>query len=257
MPVSDQDPRAPLAATISPLVAAGDAADIRAALEWASRAGYRGVQFSATDPAMRPRDLSNSARRDLAATLARLELECSGIDLFLPAAHLSDATHVTRAHEAIVAAIELGAVLGRAPVTIPLAPGDDLEVRTAISADAQRHGVAVLLPVVQPDECAAIASPFAASVDCAATLAAGVRPEDVVLRARAALGGVRLVDLQRSGLRGPILEPRESRLDVVALRASLDAVAFGRCLVVDARQWADPRASLERVLARWNGLGLR
>lgn len=257
MPVSDTDPRSPLAATISPLVAAGDCADIRAALEWASRAGYRGVQLSATDPALRPRDLSQSARRDLAATLARLELSCAGIDLFLPSAHLSDPVHVSRAFEAIVAAIELGSVLGRAPVTIPLGPREELEVRAAISAVAQRQGVPVLLPVVQADECAAVAAPFAASIDCAAALAAGSRPEDLVLRAHARLGGIRLVDLQRSGLRGPILEPRESRLDALELRASLDAVAFDRMLVVDARQWNDPRASLERVLERWNALSLR
>lgn len=254
MPNGQTDDRPALAATISPLVSARELPDTRAALEWASGMGYRGVQLSATDPETRPRDLSASARRDLAATLARLELVCSGIDLFLPPSHLADAAHVGRAFEAVEATLEFAGQLGRAPVTIPLSPADEFEVRLAIAERASRLGVPVLLPVVGADELPKLVAPFAASIDCAGALAAGARPEELVARAGPALGGVRLVDLWRSGLRGPILEPRESRLDALLLRIALETAAFRGLSVVDARQWSGPRAGLERSLERWNAL---
>ena len=65
------------------------------------------------------------------------------------------------------------------------------------------------------------------------------------------LGGVRVVDLLRSGMRGPIHEPRESRLDAMALRAVLDVASFRGIPVMDARQWPDPRAGLARSIERW------
>jgi len=253
------DERPALAATIAPLVAARECADTREALAWASAAGYRGVQLSATEPELRPRELSQSARRDLAATMTRLELVCSGIDFFLPPSHLVDPAHVSRALEAIEAALELAAFLGRAPVTIPLGPGEECEIRHAIAASASRLGVEVLLPVVRAEEADGLARPFAASVDGASVLGAGGRPEDLVASlggagGRGVLGGVRVVDLWRSGLRGPILEPRESRLEALALRIALETSAFRGLPVVDARQWQQPRRGLEAVLERWAAL---
>jgi len=270
------DGRPALAATVAPLVAARECADVREALVWASEAGCRGVQLSATEPELRPRDLSQSARRDLAATLARLELACSGIDFFLPPSHLVDPAFVTRALEAIDGALELAAFLGRAPVTIPLGPTEDCVARHAIAASASRLGVEVLLPVVRPEDAAGLAPPFLASVDCASVLGAGGRPEDLVARLAgggagggprsvsgggsgggsgvATLGGVRLVDLWRSGLRGPILEPRESRLEALALRITLETSGFRGLSVIDARQWQSPRRGIEAVLERWSSL---
>ena len=243
-----------LAATISPLVLSRDFADVREALAWVSRSGYRGVQLSAAEPGMRPRDLSASARRDFAATLARHELVCSGIDLFLPASHLTDPQHATRAFDAIEAALEFAALLGRAPLTLPLGPREECELRAPIGAVAERLGVRVLLPTVEAAEVAALAEPFAASVDCASVLAAGARPEELVARCGAHLGGVRIVDLWRSGLRGPIGEPRESRLDALALRIAVETAGFRGLSLMDARQWLQPRQGLEQALERWNGL---
>ncbi|MEY4116836.1 MAG: hypothetical protein RLZZ116_164 [Planctomycetota bacterium] len=255
MPASHIDPRPALAATISPLVSSRTCADTRTALEWLGAAGYRGVQLSATDPETRPRELSMSARRDLAATMTRLELACSGIDLFIPPAHFADPAHMARAFEATEAAIEFAAMLGRVPVTVPLAPKDAGDFLSAMTAAAARHGVDVLLPIVEPNELELLSPPFTASVDCAAVLAAGGDPAALACRAQARLGGVRLVDLGRAGLRVPILEPRESRLDALALRIALDTIAFTRSPVVDARQWAEPAQGLAAVLSRWSALG--
>jgi hypothetical protein len=58
MPVRTQHP---VAATVAPL---GDPAS---AFAWLSAAGIRGAQLSATQPGMRPRELGESARRDLRA----------------------------------------------------------------------------------------------------------------------------------------------------------------------------------------------
>jgi len=115
----------------------------------------------------------------------------------------------------------------------------------------------VLLPlhaVPTAEASAALEPPCAASVDCAAVLAAEGRPEEVIARLGSRLGGVRLVDLLRSGLRGPILEPRESRLDALSVRLALEVSGFQGLPVIDARQWHDPRGGIAQSVARWNAL---
>lgn len=253
MRVSETDPRPLLAATISPLVSAREFGGTREALEWASAVGFRGIQFSASDPETRPRGLSQSARRDLQATLQRLELMCSGIDLFLPVAHLSDPAHMSRAFDAILSAIELCAVLGRVPLTLPIASPDETPLRAEIAAVASHAGVSILVGSPPAGQASGVSPPFAVSVDCASVLAAAGDPAMLLARLGRDLGGVRLVDLLRSGLRGPIGEPRESRLDIIGVQAALDAAAFTGLLVADARQWASPRAGLEATLERWSG----
>jgi hypothetical protein len=254
LPSNRSDSRPAIAATIAPLVASGACIDVRAALAWSSEVGFRGVQISALEPGLRPRDLSASARRDFAGTLARHELQCAGIDFFLPPAHLTDPAHAARAFDAIEATLEFAAQLGRAPVTLPLGPRVSCELRPAIAASADRLGVRVLLPATEEADLAAMAEPFAASIDCASVLAAGARPEELVSRSGAHLGGVRIVDLWRSGLRGPIAEPHESRLDALALRMAVETARFRGLCVLDARQWLQPRTGLQQSLARWNGL---
>ena len=266
------DTRPNLAATIAPLAAGEAALGIREALAWISSLGYRGVQLNAADPATRPRDLGPSARRDLAATLARHELCCAGIDLFVPPAHFLDPAHQSRALDAVLSAIGLAADLGRAPVTAPLPDEPQSEraaastsgIRQAIAAEAARVGVAVLLTAPVPagsvaSSPAPIEPPFRAFLDCAAVLAAQGSPELEIARLGAALGAVRVVDLLRSGLRGPILEPRESRLDALAVRMACEiapAARDGRPIaIVDARQWTDPRGGIERSIVRWRALG--
>ena len=70
------------------------------------------------------------------------------------------------------------------------------------------------------------------------------------------LVSARLCDLLRSGLRGPIGDPQEGRLDVAAYRAALAGSAYRRSVVVDLRQWPDPWAGLERTAEVWQE-GLR
>lgn len=244
-------PRPRLAATVAPLVASGACAGLREALAWASVTGFPAVQLSVVDSELKPREFGPSARRDLAATLSRLELSCAGIDMFLPAAHLADPMLVSRAVESVVAAIEFAADFGRAPVTVPLAADAPAEVISALAGAAEHSGVELLLPVVRAADGIGLSRPRLASVDCASALGAGQSPQQLVLALGKRVGGVRLVDLMRSGLRGPILEPRETRLDALALRIALDAIGFERTPVVDARQWSQPQRGLEATLVRW------
>jgi len=269
MPTGDSDPRPFLAATVAPLVepgaAGGDGAALRDAIAWMAGLGLRGVQFSAAFAATRPRDLDRSARRDLAATIARHELLCSGIDLFIPPAHFTDPALVTRAVDAVLGAIGLASDLGRVPLTAPIPTEGAVEARAAAAESALRLGVPLLEPVTAVSDAGAAppAPPFLASVDTAAVLAAGGDPVSAVASLGRSLGGVRVVDLLRSGLRGPILERGESRLDAGALRMALElaeplagtAGGAGRILaVLDARQWTNPREGVAASVARWRAL---
>ncbi|MEY3143170.1 MAG: hypothetical protein RLY21_1663 [Planctomycetota bacterium] len=249
MPLARADARPNLAATIAPLGADASPLGVREAIAWLSELGLRGAQLSATDPATRPRDLGASARRDLRATLARHELACSGLDFFIPTAHYTDPTHVSRAFDALLGAIGLAADLGCAPVTAAIPSDVSADFRAAVGAEASRLGVAVLIPAgATPVD---IESPFAATVDCATVLGESGRPEEVIARLGPRLGGVRLVDLLRSGLRGPILEPGESRLDALAVRMAIEISGFAGLPVLDARQWQEPRQGIADSARRW------
>lgn len=265
------DPRPPLAATVGSLVEAGQGTPREALLAIAGH-GYAAVQWSATTPSMRPREFDGSARRGLAAELRRLELRCAGVDAWVPPGHLLDPTTIDRAIAAIEQAIRFAAEMvlpgGSAdlrPTVSLLLPTDaELAARPTIAGQlrealrqlsvlAEREGVAVADHAL--DRIAD--SPLAIGIDPGAFLAAGRDPSAAVLAAGARLAGARLVDCFRSGLRGPILEPGESRLDVTAYRVALECVGFHRPLVVDARQWRDPLRGLIATIERWVGGSLR
>jgi len=255
------DPRPDLSATIAPLVEGG--LDCSAALGAITNLGYRGVQWPATQPTLRPRDFDAGALRGLKSELKRLELTCSGLDVWIPPGHFLDPALLDRAVAALDAAIAFAAgvaeVTGDRPVVCTLFPskaerknsgrsGEALdEAVTALAALAEREGIAIADHAVDP------AAGIGFGVDPAACLASGVDPVARVLAAGNDLCSARLVDLFRSGLRGPVGESGESRLDVSAYRATLDIVGFRRAVVVDARQWREPLSGLTKSLERWAG----
>ena len=79
----------------------GGGVDPRRAIEWVAgfvaSHGVRSIQLDVTMPEVRPRDLDRSGRRDLAALLRRCGLSISGLDLFIPPEHFSDAASEERA----------------------------------------------------------------------------------------------------------------------------------------------------------------
>ena len=125
-------------------------ADPRGAITRTSGLGLRAIALDATDPAIRPRNLSRSARRDLSATLRRSELDLAGIDLFLPPEHLTDPTHSQRAIDAISQACELSSELAalvggrsRNLISITLPESLDAGTREHLSSIAQRWGTMI------------------------------------------------------------------------------------------------------------------
>ena len=107
----------------------------RGALAAASRLGFRAVTISAARAGLRPRELDRSARRGLAAELRRLELHCTGIDLFLPREHYQRSEHVDRAIAAATGAIELADDLGADSVFLRLPPADAGEPADEVIAE--------------------------------------------------------------------------------------------------------------------------
>ena len=245
----------PLAVTVAPL---GDPA---AAFVWAASQGIRGVQLSATHPGMRPRDLGASARRDLRATFTRLELVASGIDAWIPAAHFMEPANAERAIDAACAACELAGELGRVPVTLQLP-------RAAVdSSDAPRRAEAIAAIVAAADRAGVLVAdasnaddapwpPVGISLDPAAVLADGGDPAAFASRAGARIASARVVDLLRSGMRGPVGSSGESRLDALAYRIALEMAGFHGLPVIDARQWIDPHAGVVVSAEAWGrGIG--
>ena len=238
--------------TVAPLGAPADA------VAWVAAQGIRGIQWSATQAGMRPRELGESARRDIRALLARHELGCSGIDAMVPPAHLVDPQHAERAIDAIRAACELAADLGRAPVTVQLPdlpPEADAragrardEAIAAIVAAAERTGVAVA------DLGGAVGAPWppvGVAIDPAAVLAGGGDPSAEAMRAGRRLRAARIVDLHRTGMRAPVGVGGASRLDPLAYRVALETAGFDGLPVIDCRQWDDPRGGVVDSLASW------
>ena len=244
-----QRSQVPLSVTIAPLGAPGDA------MAWASASGLRGVQLSVTGSGLRPRDLGPSARRDLRATLTRLELVASGIDALVPAAHFVDAATAERALDAVEGACVLAAELGRVPVTVHLPTADDevqrarrRDVLARLAAGADRVGVTLADLGGAAD---APWPPVGIGVDPAAVLAYGGDPAAAVSRAGPRLAGVRVVDLLRSGMRGPIGTPAEARLDVLAFRVAIEVGGFRGLPVIDCRQWSEPLEGVRQCADAW------
>ncbi|MBL9118612.1 MAG: sugar phosphate isomerase/epimerase [Phycisphaerae bacterium] len=270
------DPRPRLAVTLAPLVESATAnspGNAQDALGAIARMGYPAVQWSATSPGLRPRDLDASARRGIVSSMRRLELTCSGVDAWIPPGHLLDPATIDRAVGAIELAVRLAADLALGPslsasdrllrphVSLLLPSETEFAERPAVASQAKDalDGLASLaarLGVVIADHALdamqrTTRDGFGVGIDPALWVAAGRDPSAAATTAAGHLAAARLVDSFRSGMRGPILEPGESRLDVTAYRVALDLIGFRSPLVVDARQWRDPLAGVETTIRRW------
>ncbi|MBL4591362.1 MAG: hypothetical protein JKY96_05320, partial [Phycisphaerales bacterium] len=88
----------------------------RAMLDWGRSVGARGVVLDGARAGFRAREIGRSARRDLAASMRRREIEIAGIDLWIPAEHFALPEHCGRAVEVViqtcVLASELASLVG-------------------------------------------------------------------------------------------------------------------------------------------------
>lgn len=217
---------------------ASDAAGVRERLAWAVGMGYAAVALDASVPGTRPRELDRSGRRELAALLKRHGLRLSGLDLWVPRAHLAGGPNLSRAVEAVRGALGLAADLatlgaGRAMVSIEAGADAAADAVGAMRDEEQRVGAVLADHAWPPRE-----GSGGVGIDPAAMLSAGAEPVGEVLRLPAVPASARLSDSGALG-RVPV---GGGRLDVLAYEVSLVTRGYAEDLVVDLRGLKDMEA---------------
>jgi sugar phosphate isomerase/epimerase len=216
----------------------GGVPDIRWVLELARTAGYHAIQINAADPVTRPRELSRSARRDLAAHIRRHELTVSGVDLWIPNAHFSDESKLDRIVSAHLEAAQLAADLAELTagdrllcVSIPWQGAES--VLSAVADCASRIGVSVANHAYPWPDALQAENPVLVGVDPPAVVLDRADPADAVSRASSAglLRAVRLADLAASGR----VPPGEGSLNTLAFRVAIATSRLTGFVTVDVR----------------------
>jgi len=222
--------------------------DPRAAVRCAASVGTRGVALDASAKGVRPRELTRSERRGIASALRRAELECAGLDLFIPAEHLSDPAHAPRAVEALEHALAMSAELaslvgGASRALVSTALPEDLDAALARSLSEHADRVGAVLADHTPGA-AARSDTLVVGVDPARVLMSGGSPAKAGATARAH----RLSDAG-GGERVPVGSEGGS-LEVLAY-AGACAVAGARWVVIDPRGLRDPIEGARAALRAW------
>jgi sugar phosphate isomerase/epimerase len=227
-------------------------------MEWGIGAGFRAIQLDAAAPGTRARELDRSARRDIAAFLRRSGVGLSGLDLWIPAGHLTDPARGERAMEAAVQAVDLAAELSRlmedrsAATVAMMIPADWAGVARLREA-AERGGARIANYSIEDSAGPAMGSAGGMSVgigiDPAALLQRGRDPARDIAAAggRGALVQARLSDASEIGR----VQVGAGRLDVSAHRASLEVAGYRKPVVVDLRGLAEQGAAAQAALSRW------
>lgn len=244
-----------LSLALAGLEAAGDRpADVlRSQLDAARAGGCRAVQLNGAAPGVRPRELDRSGRRDIAAMLKRLELGFSGIDLFVPPEHLLSPAQQDRAVGAIGAAVEMAAELagltgGGRVVAVELPEKLTSEVRAALAATCDRHGVRLADCAWRPGLERPAAAPMALGLDPAAVLMGGGDPAAEAARLGPAVACARLSDVSAAGR----VSPGSGRLDLLAYRIALGVGGAAMPVVLDLRGVREQGGAVKRAAAAWS-----
>jgi len=223
------------------------AGDPREALDFVARAGFRYVQLSAAVPAMRPRELDRSARRDLLARLRRIELTPAGLDLWIPEEHLLDAAQMDRAVAAMVDAVELAADLGRIPLSIRLPEKTEPRHVAHLAQRAETCSV----PLAQHGP----AFPeLPRGIDPAESILAGLDPALEAARAPL-LAAARFSDADRVGGAGRVT-PGSGKLDILEYQVALLSRGFARPVTLDLRALPQPRRIAVSCRDEWESTGI-
>ncbi len=225
--------------------------DARSALVWACASGVQSVQIDATMPGLRPRELDNSARRDIRALARRHGIAVSGVDLFIPSTHFTDAAHVDRAMHAVRAALELARDLAddaSAAIVATELPEKVSDATLAeLRASTQKLGAVLADCAWPPRTLASIAqADVRIGIDPAAIFATGQDLLETIAKLPQTLTHARLSDLSASGR----VEPGKGRLDIMSYYVTLTTKGFLAPLVIDLRGLRDQAAVLARVLSR-------
>lgn len=237
-------------------------------LTWARSIGAPAVQLNAATPGIRPRDLDRSARRDLAATLRREGLNCSGLDLWIPPEHFTDAAHADRAVASVLGAIDLAADLaalagGSIVSTRPVRPGvvslllpaeTPADLLAAITERAQSRGVLLADHHWPPRDSSS--SALLIGLDPVAILSAREDPAASAAKLAARAASARIADLARSigQTPGTRVELGRGQFDHFAYLVSLAAASYTGSAVIDCRGLRDPARSAAAAIATLKSL---
>ncbi len=203
-----------------------------------------GVQFDASQPGLRPRELDGGARRDVAATLRRHELVASGIDCFIPVERFGQLDAVERAMTALFESIAFAEFLGRVPVSLFMP--HDAQLANTICLEAARRGV-LLADFVRPQGCVQCG----VGIDPAAILLEQKNPAQEVSVASDRLVAARINDIDQVGQRVSI---GHGRLDALAYRIALEVSGLQSLPVIDCRSWRQPVEESAQCVKLWNDL---
>jgi sugar phosphate isomerase/epimerase len=231
----------------------GGSSTPRSILDWVAAQRVRALAIDGTAPGFRARELGRSARRDLAASLRRRELDFAGLDLWIPPNHFSDPEQCQRAIEAAVAGAELSAELaqlvgGRSLPSVSIMTSDSIDdaILQALGEQASRNGATIIDH--RAHKPGSLHAGVALGVDPASVLFAGGDPQQAVHDAGKHLAAVRLDDVNAMG-RCPV-GAEGARLDIAAYKA---AIVLGSLdwITVDLRQLPEPGACLTRAREAW------
>ncbi len=240
-------------------------------LAWARGQGFRGVQLNAATPGVRPRDLDRSGRRDLAATLRRHDLICSGLDLWIPPEHFCDPAHADRAVASVLLALDLahelamlagGSVVSTAAVakrpticvSLVLAPDTPADV-VAVLADRSRarvgdRGIADHAWPARDMETVPLG--IGIGIDPATLIMHGDDPATAAARLGSRIASARLTDAAKAGAVGVggrvVPGSRGGALDVLAYTVGLATAGYRGMLVVDVRGLTGHAAAVRAAL---------
>ncbi len=224
--------------------------DARSALHWVTSFGYAAVQMDAAMPGLRPRELDQSARRDVLTMLRNRGACVSGLDLFVPTTHFVQAEFLDRAVSAVREALELagqwsGASTGeeRLSVSVMLPANVDPSVVATLGSYAERVG-AVLADCAWPVRGSVdVTAPV--GIDPALILMAAADPAQAVSKLAHAPATARLSDI---GPEGRVeAGAGTGRLDVAAYRVALSVSGYAGPLVCDLRGLRDQAGAARRL----------
>lgn len=228
---------------------------LRARLSAISGMGYRWVHLDASDPECRARELTRSARRDLAATLRRDEVRFAGLDLWIPAPHFIEPATADRAMAAALGAIELAAELaelaeGRAVVALTLPTGEEAAGVTEILAATAGDAGCVVADYASPEVEGGVShEAIGVGFDPAGMMMARGLEVDLgraVAACKGRLGDARLTDASEIGR----VAPGAGRLDALSYTVALTAAGYTGPVVVDLRGVREAEDAAQRVIAR-------
>jgi sugar phosphate isomerase/epimerase len=232
---------------------------VRSAVDRAASLGFEAVQLDATLQGIRPRELSQSGRRDLHALIRRRGAHPAGLDCFIPPAHYTSPDYGERALSATLQAIELAADLGRLPVSLTL-PVQTLPTSVANAIVEAADGYSVPVAVHAEGELAALQR-WLEAVDLP-VLGAGLDPAAALhheldpARAAQQLGDrlciARLSDVHRGAGGSGRCAPGQGQLDLTSYRVSVDLAERRRGpVVLELRGLASPLTAAEQAGQAW------